>query len=193
MLITKRIKTPIFYIALSFAAVGVQRIFTHFGYQENLPFYLEWTRTLYNLKDVIGIEWILSAFTSLSIGAMFAVSKINLPKIVSAGLIILGVVIMSFDVHKGVCPGIPFITIGSFHLILNWKLNISENAARTLRSMSSIIYFVHMSVIMLFRDWLDMPKSFIYWALVIATCVLWGSIILSLSKTKPFAWIKKFI
>lgn len=183
IILAKKIKCKWFYLVLAFGAMFVQKAFTHYGYQDNLPFYLIWCKWLYQLRDIIGIEWLLKGMTNLSIGTMFAVSSVKLPRWSALLLIIIGSIEMIFETHKGLAVALPLISIGAFNLILNLKIKLGNGCGLILRKLSSLIYFTHISVIMLYTHVLRLEMTIGLWCLILLTCIVWASILLFVSRT----------
>ena len=84
---------------------------------------------------------------------------------------------MHFEVHKDVALGVPFIALGLFPLVKDWVLNISWISFKWLRKMSTLIYFIHVIVIVAVDEFLPNMVALSRWSVIVVICILLLSLI----------------
>lgn len=192
VLLSRYVKVPWFYFGLSFVWIAILRIFTHYGYQSSLPLYLEWTRVLYGMRDYLGIENILQGLTYISIGTgMVFYEKRN--NFFLLFCIMIGLLLSFLDDQKAVTMGQPFLVMGIFPFIRDFNISIDKISSKSIRSISSIIYFIHINVIYVFNRMVNWEINFVTYIFIIFTVLTLSCILHKIASLKHMFWLKKLI
>lgn len=183
-------KKSLFLILFGFSAYLFNRVYTHYGSMDNPGSIWSWAVFLYQGK-YFNLTNLSLAVTYLSFGSYFACTKFSSKPVQNIALIVLGVFMMHFEVHKDVALGVPFIALGLFPLVKEWNLNTSWISFKWLRKMSTLIYFIHVIIIVAVDEYIPDMDAVSRWSVIIAICILLSALLLSLSRMRGLEWIAK--
>lgn len=183
-------KKSLLLLMLGFSAYLFNRVYTHYGSMDNPGSIWSWAVFLYQGK-FFNLTNLSLAVTYLSFGSYFAHTKYSSKLVLNIALILLGVFMMHFEVHKDVALGVPFIALGLFPLVKDWVLNISWISFKWLRKMSTLIYFIHVIVIVAVDEFLPNMVALSRWSVIVGICILLSALLLSLTRVKGMGWIAK--
>lgn len=176
------------FIVIAICAFVFNRFYTHFGSMDNPSIYWQWCKPIYQYK-LFGVTHLCMALTYLSLGAFWKTTNFCLKSWQSFMLLLIGFCVVHFESHKEVSIGIPIISFVLFPSILKIKVSASWISFKWIRKMSTLIYFVHVIVIVF--SGLFLPKmTWLRWSLVEILCVAIAFGLLMMSNIRGMKWLK---
>lgn len=179
---------PWMFLIIAICAFVFNRLYTHFGSMVNPSFYWQWCKTIYQ-SQLFGVTHFCLALTYLSLGTFLKTTDYNLKRWQSFILLFVGFWLVHIESHKEVSIGIPIIAFVLFSSILKVKVSASWISFKRIRKMSTLIYFIHVIVIVF--TGLFLPKmTWLRWGLVEFLCVTIAYLFLFLSNIRCLKWLK---
>ncbi|MCH5311284.1 MAG: hypothetical protein J1E57_04925 [Prevotella sp.] len=191
-LVRKGVK-PWMFVFIAIASYVFNKAYTHYGSMDNPGWFWLWSTIVYQNK-LLNITGLCLSLTYLSFGCFYALKKDwEMKPLLSYVLILVGIFMMHFEPrHPDVAFGVPVIAFGLFPLICNWQLTNDRISFSWLRSMSSLIYFIHGIIISIIVAILG-KMCFSTWVAIIACCIMVSACILWLKGRRGFGWLKMVI